>query len=196
MAAHIHHHQTPYVPLGTPGRSAGQPVTAPVFVDVTGRRHRLVRLCGLLVAAGSLVYIPLVATAVLPGPAAPYGGSAPADGRSFLAAADQPSVPPGEADVLLDPLDAPPAETAPVVETEPPGRPPAPVDAPVDRGPDPAPPPPAPQAMPTPGGPATVPPTNPEPAPPPSPSPTGTPPSPSPSPPATDLLDPVGRWPA
>lgn len=43
----------------------------PVFVDLTGVRRRRVQRVGLVVAAASLTYLPMVASALLPGPAVP-----------------------------------------------------------------------------------------------------------------------------
>lgn len=43
----------------------------PVFVDATGIRRRRIRRAGVLVAVASLSYLPMAATALLPGPPAP-----------------------------------------------------------------------------------------------------------------------------
>lgn len=43
----------------------------PVFVDATGIRRRRIRRAGVLLAVASLSYLPMAATALLPGPAAP-----------------------------------------------------------------------------------------------------------------------------
>ncbi|MEV5695483.1 hypothetical protein [Micromonospora globbae] len=50
---------------------AQSPGPVPVFVDATGRRARLMRRCGVLLAAGALVYVPIVGLAVLTGPSVP-----------------------------------------------------------------------------------------------------------------------------
>lgn len=53
-----------------PAPAASRPAK-PVFVDLTGVRRRRVQRVGLVVAAASLTYLPMVASALLPGPAVP-----------------------------------------------------------------------------------------------------------------------------
>ncbi|MCM0677302.1 hypothetical protein NCC78_21800 [Micromonospora phytophila] len=94
MTAHLHDPSPSTVPQGLP---AADPAIVPVFVDVTGRRHRLVRRCGVLLATGSLVYLPLVAATLLSGAGVPaHRPPLPDDAR--LETSDQPAAMPFEVD--------------------------------------------------------------------------------------------------
>ncbi|MGW5669539.1 hypothetical protein ACWEVO_16555, partial [Micromonospora sp. NPDC003776] len=59
--------------LGPPSAppTVHSPPSRPVFLDVTGARRRRVRRVGVLVAVASLTYLPMAASALLPGPTAP-----------------------------------------------------------------------------------------------------------------------------
>ncbi|MFI7575064.1 hypothetical protein [Micromonospora sp. NPDC049497] len=107
MATHTHHDEPSSVLSGS--HPVLHPPLAPVFVDVTGRRHRLVRRWGLLVASGSLAYLPIVALAALTGPAVPIGGTPHLDAAPTMEIGDQPPALPGA--VVALPI-APPAEPA------------------------------------------------------------------------------------
>ncbi|WP_222864534.1 hypothetical protein, partial [Micromonospora sp. WP24] len=61
MVVHIHADNSP----APPGQTAASRIPMPVFVDATGRRARLMRWCGVLLAAGTLAYVPIVGVAVL-----------------------------------------------------------------------------------------------------------------------------------
>ncbi|WP_139338104.1 hypothetical protein [Micromonospora avicenniae] len=72
-----------------PDQTAASRTPVPVFVDATGRRARLMRWCGLLLAAGSLVYVPIVGIAVLTGPSVPRVAPLPGD-ETGMEIGDQP----------------------------------------------------------------------------------------------------------
>ncbi|MGS2614133.1 hypothetical protein ACVCAH_06325 [Micromonospora sp. LZ34] len=185
MVVHNHDGEPPTVRTGVV--SAG----APVFVDVTGRRCRLVRRCGLLLGGGSLVYLPLVALAVLSGPTVPAPGSAPRDDAPGLAMGHQPAAPPEMVDPAAPPFppaaddaEGEPAAEPPVDAVEPGPRVADPVTG---RRPEPLPPGPG-GGLPLPT-PTTVDPTPPTSPPGPTPTPSATPTTAPPTAPAITLLD-------
>ncbi len=65
------------------------------------------------------MYIPLVAGAVLPGPATPSGAVPPAEGARRLEVVDQPAAPPDEVEDPPQPLDFRQNDTVPVTGAEP-----------------------------------------------------------------------------
>jgi hypothetical protein len=85
VTAHIHGRDGLPTVHRKPPTIAPFAVPAPVFVDVTGRRRRLVRRCGLLLTTGSLIYLPVVAIALLSGPTVPTTG--------FPVPGDEPPIP-------------------------------------------------------------------------------------------------------
>lgn len=149
----------------------------PVFVDVTGIRRRRIRRAGVLVAAASLSYLPMAASALLPGPSAPaQPGPLSAVGTTGGEAGKQPATtppslhapnPPVEPEPT-DPVDAPQRLSVPGPESDdaaptagPPIRLPEPAHSqPPDRSPidPPADPPPAPTTPPAQEPDATTPP--------------------------------------
>ncbi|MEV1329770.1 hypothetical protein AB0J20_09365 [Micromonospora costi] len=154
----------------------------PVFVDATGRRRRLMRRCGVALATGTLVYLPIVGFTVLSGPVVP--DTPLVDDETGLRIADQPPPPPERIGLPVPPL----TPTANHVEEPVPAEPDtAPADPSTpDRTPTPVPDgsgtaAPRPDGSPAPPTPTTASPTRPA-----SPSPSGPLPSPYPgTPPPT-----------
>ena len=129
------HWKAPMPPVVPPCPQAAQ---TPVFVDDTGRRHRLVRLVGWVVGGLTLAYLALLGVSligspglvplslpaigrVLPDPSAPQIGTATKVGRSPR---DQPSATPADASratvVAGGPISAqPPLVTAPAPRRSP-----------------------------------------------------------------------------
>ena len=70
MAVHLPFEGSRADPPPAPAPAAARPAK-PVFVDLTGVRRRRVERVGLVVATASLTYLPMVASALLPGPAVP-----------------------------------------------------------------------------------------------------------------------------
>ncbi|MFC4019237.1 hypothetical protein ACFOW4_14990 [Micromonospora sp. GCM10011542] len=92
----------PQLPLATaPPRPA-----QPVFVDVTGTRRRRIQRAGVLVAAASLSYLPLAASALLPGPSTPAQPGPLSAGGAPREAGDRPTPAPS-------PLDGPARQEVP-----------------------------------------------------------------------------------
>ncbi|MEU4680980.1 hypothetical protein [Micromonospora sp. NPDC023737] len=85
MVVHIHGGNSPTLP----GRTAASHLPVPVFVDVSGRRARLMRWGAVLLAAGTLVYVPIVGIAVLTGPAVPRAAPISGD-ETGMEIGDQP----------------------------------------------------------------------------------------------------------
>ncbi|MFC3502083.1 hypothetical protein ACFOOK_14080 [Micromonospora krabiensis] len=180
MVVHIHDGNSPAVAADSVVPHL--PAAAPVFVDATGRRARLMRWCGVLLAAVALVYVPIVGLAVLTGP--PADRSAPLlDEEAGLATGDQPAAPDLPLDrAIVDDLagsDLPPPDHAPEAVARP-----IPVPAPGPADPVPARPPEGSTREPSPPSPSTVGPTQPSE----SPSPSGAAPSPSPQTPPPLLV--------
>ncbi|RKN29161.1 hypothetical protein D7044_23420 [Micromonospora musae] len=135
----------------------------PIFVDATGRRARLMRWCGVLLAAGTLAYVPIVGVAVLTGPSLPR--SAPLlDDETGMETGDQPpeqvgprALPVSAGDESAGPVSALPNEALPRPSLLPEPEPER--DRPV-----PAPPPPTSDGEPSPPLPSTAAPTPPPPS--------------------------------
>ncbi|MFI7605985.1 hypothetical protein ACIBTV_12755 [Micromonospora sp. NPDC049366] len=168
MVVHIHDGNSP-----ADSAVPHLPAPAPVFVDVSGRRARLMRWCGVLLSAVALGYVPIVGLAVLTGP--PANRTAPLlDEEAGLETGDQPAA----AERPLEPAivtDLAGADLAPPGHTPAqPARPiPVPTPGPEHHDPVPARPPQESTTEPSPPSPTTVGPTEP------SESPTGPEPSPS-----------------
>ncbi|MFD0784809.1 hypothetical protein ACFQZ8_12945, partial [Micromonospora azadirachtae] len=86
MVAHIHGGNSPTLPA----RTAPSHIPVPVFVDVSGRRARLMRWCAVLLATGTLAYVPVVGIAVLTGPSVPRLAPSPGD-ETGMEIGDQPA---------------------------------------------------------------------------------------------------------
>ncbi|MEU8259095.1 hypothetical protein AB0C02_00510 [Micromonospora sp. NPDC048999] len=73
-----------HLPFDGPGAAHAEPINLPpqsarpVFLDVTGARRRQVRRAGVVAAAASLAYLPIAASALLPGPTVPVPSRPPA----------------------------------------------------------------------------------------------------------------------
>ncbi|MEU5906685.1 hypothetical protein ABZ780_20220 [Micromonospora sp. NPDC047467] len=120
MSAHMSFDGSPGRPQHVPPTVLSRPVE-PVFVDATGVRHRWLRRAGVLVAAASLSYLPMAATALLPGPPtptqpAPLSVGDPAGGTGEHPPTEPPPL--GDPDLNLTPepedtMDGPPLPTEP-----------------------------------------------------------------------------------
>ncbi|MFC0506968.1 hypothetical protein [Micromonospora costi] len=99
MAVHVPGGDAP-VAGDAPASPTRAPV--PVFVDATGRRRRLMRRCGVALAAGALVYLPIVGIAVLSGPV--VSDTPLVDDESGVQTADQPPPPPERVGLLVPPV--------------------------------------------------------------------------------------------
>ncbi|MEU9505163.1 hypothetical protein AB0D32_02625 [Micromonospora sp. NPDC048170] len=84
MVVYIHDGGTPAVLKGLPVANS-----APVLVEVTGRRHRPARPGGVLGTAGSLTRLPVAATTVWSGPQRPTLSPRGADGSPHPYATDE-----------------------------------------------------------------------------------------------------------
>ena len=143
------------------------------------------------------MYIPLVAGAVLPGPATPSGAVPPAEGAPRLEVVDQPAAPPDEVEVPPQLLDVLQKETVPTSTA-------VPITGAEPRRPEPTPGLPRPNGSPDPSHPVLAPtalpgPTTPT-VPPPSTTPAPTRPEPTPwvtssTTPDPPTLEQTGGWP-
>lgn len=136
---------------GVPGRPQHVPTTVlsrpiePVFVDATGVRRRRIRRAGVLIAVASLSYLPMAATALLPGPSAPAQPAPRSVGDPGGGTGEKPhAAPPPQGDPYPDltpepedTVDGPQLPTDPEPAPEPEGT--APTTAPSINPPDPEP---------------------------------------------------------